>query len=103
LKPRRQAVQIYGELLFLARLLSSAAASSTSVSSLSSSLSLCACALDGGGYGVRRWWLWCAHAVVVADREGAGTVVCTGPETMVAVAASGGCGGERRARGGGRG
>jgi len=64
------------------------------VSSLSSSLSLSARAritavamvCGGGGYGVH------AHAVVVADREGAGAVVCAGP------AASGGRRGERQAR-----
>jgi len=51
------------------------------------------CALDGGGYGVRRWWLWCGGG---PRRRGA--VVCAGPTTMVAVAVSGGRGGKRRAR-----
>ena len=54
----RQAVQIYGELLFLACLPSSAIASSTSVSSLSSPLSL--------RVRVWWWWLWCAAAVAMA-------------------------------------
>jgi len=50
------------------------------------------CALDGGGYGVRRRWLWCGGGL---RRRGA--VVCVGPAAMVAVAVSGGRRGERRA------